>query len=56
MYEIAKANKWLFTDEKAKELLKSKEWHCWCDYGKDEKFLVCTPYIPLFITPPINNE
>lgn len=52
IYKVAKANKWLCTDEEADRRLAAGDFMLLADYGKDEKFLVYTPYIPLQITPP----
>lgn len=46
-YNVAKANGWLYSDEKANELLSKpgSEWSLFTKYDKDENFLVFTPYI-----------
>jgi len=48
---ILEKNNLLLSDEKAEEKLKTNEYILIRDYGKDKKFIVHTPYIPLFITP-----
>ena len=54
-YQILKKNKFLCTDKRAKKLLKDKEYHLYADYGKDEKFVVWIPFIPVFETPIMLN-
>ena len=49
-YTIAKINNWLFSDDDAEKLLKSNEYKLIADYGKDEKFILYIPYVPLLIT------
>lgn len=49
-------NKFLFTDEEAEKRLKTGEYKLFADYGKDKKFIVYVPYIPMFETPPIKNS
>ena len=55
LYKTAKKNGWLYSDKKAKKLLKSKEYKLIADYGKDEKLLAYVPCLPLFITPAIKE-
>ena len=49
-------NKFLFTDEEAEKRLKTGEYKLLADYGKDKKFIVYVPYIPMFETPPIKKS
>ena len=49
-YEIAKKNKWLFTDEEAEKRLKAGEYILIADYGKDAKYIAYVPYISLIET------
>ena len=53
--KILEKNNYLFTDEEAEKRLKTGEYKLLADYGKDKKFIVYVPYIPLMITPPIKN-
>ena len=48
-------NNFLFTDEEAEKRLKTGDYKLLADYGKDKKFIVYKPYIPMFETPPIKN-
>ena len=50
IYEIAKVNGWICTDDEAEKRLESGEFIGVADFGKDEKLLVYVPYIPLLIT------
>jgi len=50
-YETAKANNWLCTNEEAERRLSTGDFKLFVDYGKDEKLVVYTPYIPLQIIP-----
>jgi hypothetical protein len=43
-------NKFLFTDEEAEKRLKTGEYKLLGDYGKDKKFIIYEPYIPMFET------
>lgn len=53
--KILEKNNYLFTDEEAEKRLKTGKYKLLADYGKDKKFIVYVPYIPLMITPPIKN-
>lgn len=53
--KILEKNNYLFTDEEAEKRLKTGEYKLLADYGKDKKFIVYVPYIPLMITPSIKN-
>jgi hypothetical protein len=48
LYSIFKKNNYLKTDKEIKNLLKNKEFHLYGNFGKDENFVVYTPYIPIF--------
>ena len=47
-------NNLLFTDKEAEKRLKGGEYKLLADYGKDKKFIIYQPYIPMFKTPLIN--
>ena len=53
--KILEKNKFLVTDEEAEKKLKTGEYKLLADYGKDKKFIVYEPYIPMFEISPIKN-
>ena len=53
--KILEKNNFLFTDEEAEKRLKTGDYKLLADYGKNKKFIVYEPYIPIFETPLIKN-